>query len=80
MQDDTLNNILNILQGSNNSGSNQQNNSGNNSNNLDLQNLLIKLLLSGGLNNIFPKQQADNITSEPPKPRTINLENYKRLD
>ena len=78
MADDTLNNILNLLQGNNNSQSN------NNGNNNDMQMMLLKFILSGGLNNLFPNQNAtpkpEPTPTTPTPPRTINLENYQRLD
>ena len=79
MADDTLNNILNLLQ-SNNGNNNTQNNN-NNSNN-DMQMMLLKFILSGGLNNLFPNQTnaAKPEPTAPTPPRTINLENYQRLD
>ncbi len=80
MADDTLNNILNLLQGSSTS-----NNTNNNNNNNDIQTMLLKFLLSGGLNNIFANKPAAPAPAPepdptPPPPRTINLENYQRLD
>ena len=78
MADDTLNNILNLLQGNNNSQSN------NNGNNNDMQMMLLKFILSGGLNNLFPNQNTtpkpEPTPTAPTPPRTINLENYQRLD
>ncbi|MBQ7973818.1 MAG: hypothetical protein IJ295_02580 [Clostridia bacterium] len=82
MEDETLNNVLKLLQ--NTSHDNQKSNQTNNtSNNNDLQTLLIKFLLSGGLNqilNIYNKNtnQTPNSTTE--KVRTIDLKNYQRLD
>lgn len=87
MEDETLSNILNILQNSNNNTTNSSANANNNTNinhnngNNDLQNLLLKMLLSGGLNNMFaPKPKEPEPETKPAPPRTINLENYKRLD
>ena len=80
MADDTLNDILNLLQ---NSNTNTQNNTSNNNNN-DLQMMLLKFLLSGGLNNLFPNKNTaatpEPTPATPTPPRTINLENYQRLD
>lgn len=93
MEDETLNNILNLLQNANTDSSNSNNtNNANNtiasSSNLnnDIQNLLIKFLLSGGLNQIMNIRNQGAATKEsttpPPteKPRTIDLTNYQRLD
>lgn len=81
MADDTLNNILNLLQSNNGNNNTQSNN--NNSNN-EMQMMLLKFLLSGGLNNLFPNQNAttkpESTPPTPTPPRTINLENYQRLD
>lgn len=78
MEDETLNNVLNLLQ--NVSGNNSSNNNTNSNN--DLQNLLIKFLLSGGLNQIMNlrNQEKQHSEPEPEKPRTIDLTNYQRLD
>ncbi len=85
MEDETLNNILNLLQNTNsNNSSNHNNNSS--ANNNDLQTLLIKFLLSGGLNQIMnlrnqnPTPPPTTPTPPPEKPRTIDLTNYQRLD
>ena len=83
MEDETLNNVLNLLQNAtSNSSSNNQNNSS--SNNNDIQTLLIKFLLSGGLNQIMNLRNQNNTpptqTPPPEKPRTIDLTNYQRLD
>ena len=89
MEDETLNNVLNILQNVSNSNTNTNNtnNTNNNlfsNNNNDIQTLLIKLLLSGGLNQIInSRNQNTQEKPEPPKsekPRTIDLTNYQRLD
>ena len=80
MEDDTLNNILNLLQ---NSGcSNKQSTTNNSSPNLnnEIQNLLIKFLLSGGLNQILNINNTTSTPTKPDKPRTINLKDYQRLD
>lgn len=81
MEDETLNNVLNLLQNASNNNSNNTNNLF--ANNNDIQTLLIKFLLSGGLNQILNNRQQENktkATSEPEKPRTIDLTNYQRLD
>ena len=81
MQDDVLNNILNILQndsGNQNNAASSHNTSNHNLND-DLQGILLKMLLSGGFNNIFNTKQREQETLTT-TPRTINLENYKRLD
>ncbi len=80
MEDDTLTNVLNLLQ--NVSANNKQSapNSTNTANN-DLQSLLIKFLLSGGLTqilNFFSQKNANNENLE--KHRTIDLKNYQRID
>ena len=82
MQDEVLTNILNMLQNDNGQKINPEANKNNNfSSNNDLQSMLIKMLLSGQLNNLFaPKPKEPEPTPTPPTPRTINLENYKRLD
>lgn len=85
MQDEVLTNILNLLQSDSGTKSNNANPNPNNNNNANnngnLQGMLIKMLLSGQLNNLFaPKPQEAEPTPPPPPPRTINLENYKRLD
>lgn len=86
MEDETLNNILNLLQNAtNNNNSNNTNNSAP-SNNNDIQSLLIKFLLSGGLNQIMNLRNQNTTPpptpaqSQPEKPRTIDLTNYQRLD
>ena len=82
MEDDTLNSILNLLQNSNrNNTQSTQTNSTPNLNN-DIQNILIKFLLSGGLNQIlnFNNNQAQTTQQPQEKPRTIDLKNYQRLD
>ncbi len=86
MEDETLNNILNLLQ--NASNNNNSNNTSNNtpSNNNDIQSLLIKFLLSGGLNQIMNLRNQNTTPppaptpSQPEKLRTIDLTNYQRLD
>ena len=82
MPDETLTNILNLLQNNGTAtNSNNGNNSGNNNNNNDWQNMLIKLILSGGLNNLFaPRPTTTQEPSQPEKPRTIDLANYQRID
>lgn len=82
MEDETLNNILNLLQ---NTGSNHQsNNTNNSSTNNDLQTLIIKFLLSGGLNQIMNMRNQNNPQPAMPKTpeptRKIDLSNYQRLD
>lgn len=79
MEDETLNNILNILKNTTNNTNTPS------SNNNDLQSLLIKFLLSGGLNQIMNirNQNSTSQTTEQPKPeqpRKIDLANYQRLD
>lgn len=80
MEDETLNNILNLLQTANNPSSNNANTSSNN----DLQTLLIKFLLSGGLTQIMNLRNQNTTspapTPPPEKPRTIDLTNYQRID
>ena len=84
MEDDTLNNILNLLQNANNTNVNDTNSNTLFSNN-DIQTLFIKYLLSGGLNQLInlrkqntpPKKEPE---PTPQKPRTIDLTNYQRLD
>lgn len=79
MEDETLNNVLNLLQNTSNNNSNNPNNLFTNNN--DLQTLLIKFLLSGGLNQILgSRKEEPKAQPEPPKPRTIDLTNYQRLD
>ena len=84
MEDETLNNILNILQNANNANNSNNNTASTSNLNNDIQNLLIKFLLSGGLNQIMNmrKQNDDTKSSPQPeeKPRTIDLANYQRLD
>ncbi len=82
MDEDALSNIINLLQGSNNSQNTINNNNGggfaNNQNN-DMQALLLKMLMSGAFNNLLtPKSKEPEAT--PPIKRTIDLENYKRID
>ena len=80
MEDETLNNVLNLLQ--NTSRNNQVNQNTSTNINNDIQNLLIKFLLSGGLNQILNSNNtnthASGQTAE--KHRTIDLKNYQRLD
>ena len=82
MEDETLTNVLNLLQ---NAGNNNSSNTGSSTNN-DIQTLLIKFLLSGGLNQIMNLRNQNNTTQTTPpapapeKPRTIDLSNYQRLD
>ena len=95
MEDETLNNVLNLLQNASSNNSNNTNNTNHNNNsdnlinnlfssNTDLQTLLIKFLLSGGLNQIlnFKHQNTKQPETEtkPEKLRTIDLTNYQRLD
>ena len=86
MEDETLNNVLNLLQNATSNNSNNINLNNNSfSNNNDIQTLLIKFLLSGGLNQILNLRKQENDTpkeSTPPaaKPRTIDLTNYQRHD
>ena len=84
MEDDTLNNILNLLQNVNNN-SNTNTTNATFSNNNDLQTLLIKFLLSGGLNQLMNMRNQNSTEKTEPKPapenpRTIDLTNYQRLD
>ena len=84
MEDDTLNNVLNLLQNANNNHANNTNNNTLFSDN-DIQTLFIKYLLSGGLDQLMNlrKQntpQKKEPEPEPSKPRTIDLTNYQRLD
>ena len=83
MEDETLTNILNLLQNNNKANTNNTNNHTPTLNN-DVQTLLIKFLLSGGLNQFMNFNQNNNTqpatTTETPKVRTINLKNYQRLD
>jgi hypothetical protein len=66
-----LSGILNLLQGDSKQSSG-----------LDMQSIMLKMLMSGGLNNLFASKQApESIPKQPPAPpRTINLENYRRVD
>lgn len=83
MEDETLTNVLNLLQKTNtNNQSNQSNNSSSSNLNNDIQTLLIKFLLSGGLNQImnFQNNNQSSTQTTPEKPRTIDLKNYQRLD
>lgn len=82
MEDETLNNVLNLLQ---NATGNHSNNNQTTSTNNDIQTLLIKFLLSGGLNQIMNlRNQNSNSTktesTQSEKLRTIDLTNYQRLD
>ncbi len=84
MEDETLTNILNLLQNVTNNNSNNSSNNTAPSNN-DVQTLLIKFLLSGGLNQIMNLRnqnttEKNSKETEPTKPRTIDLTNYQRLD
>ena len=82
MEDETLTNVLNLLQNVNNSNSNNANATA--SNNNDIQTLLIKFLLSGGLNQIMNLRNQNTppqpTPATPEKPRTIDLTHYQRLD
>ena len=81
MEDETLNNVLNLLQNASNNSSNNTNNLFNQNN--DIQTLLIKFLLSGGLNQIMNARKQENNHQTPPepvKPLKIDLTNYQRLD
>ncbi|MBO4726042.1 MAG: hypothetical protein J5598_00385 [Clostridia bacterium] len=85
MEDETLNNILSLLQNANNNNSTTNTTKSSSNLNDDIQNLLIKFLLSGGLNQIMNLRNQDTKTKdeptpEPEKPRTIDLTNYQRLD
>ena len=85
MEDETLNNILNLLQNANNSSNNTNNTTSSSNLNNDLQTLLIKFLLSGGLNQIMNLRNQNKNTNDEPAPqpeklRTIDLSNYQRLD
>lgn len=86
MEDETLSNVLNFLQNVTSNNSNNTNNSINNlfSNNNDIQTLLLKFLLSGGLNQIMNTNKKDTASKTeahiPEKHRTIDLTNYQRLD
>lgn len=83
MENDVLGNILNILQNDTNTTNNASTSKNTNHNlNDDLQGMLLKMLLSGGLNNMFAPKQTESApaSTTSPTPRTINLENYKRLD
>lgn len=81
MEDETLNNVLNLLQNASNNNANNNSTSNN-----DIQTLLIKFLLSGGLNQIMNLRTQNTtpppatVTPAPEKPRTIDLTNYQRLD
>ena len=79
MEDETLNNVLNLLQ---NVSSNSTNSNTTFSNNNDIQTLLIKFLLSGGLNQIMNLRNQETKAKPEPEPvkRTIDLTNYQRLD
>lgn len=83
MEDETLNNILSLLQNANNNSTNNTTKPSSNLND-DIQNLLIKFLLSGGLNQIMNLRNQDAKTKDEPTPepekRTIDLTNYQRLD
>lgn len=82
MEDETLTNILNLLQG-NNVNSKQTNPINTNTSNNDLQTLLIKFLLSGGLTqilNFFSQKNIEKENNTPEKTRTIDLKNYQRID
>ena len=84
MEDETLNNILNLLQNVTGNHTNQTDNTIF-SNNNDFQNLLLKFLLSGGLNQIMDLRnqnttQKSQSEPRPERPRTIDLTNYQRLD
>ena len=80
MEDETLNNVLNLLQNATTNHSNNTNSTFNSNN--DIQTLLIKFLLSGGLNQLMNLRKQDNppASPEPEKLRTIDLTNYQRLD
>ena len=80
MEDDTLTNILNLLQNTNTAKQANPNNT--NTTNSDLQSLLIKFLLSGGLTQIlnFFSQKNTNNENSNSEHRTIDLKNYQRID
>lgn len=82
MEDDTLNNILNLLQNTNQTNHPNQASTHTPNLNNDIQNLIIKFLLSGGLNQILNANNSNTTTtnSASEKPRTIDLKNYQRLD
>lgn len=84
MEDETLNNVLNLLQNATNNHSDNNNNAVPFNNN-DIQTLFIKFLLSGGLNQIMnlrnsKSEEPKSEQTSPEKPRTIDLTNYQRLD
>ena len=81
MEDETLSNILNLLQNTNTSTSKPTANSSSTINN-EVQTMLLKFLLSGGLNQFmnFNKNNPTETTTISDKPRTIDLKNYQRLD
>ena len=82
MEDETLSNILTLLQNSN--ATNQAPNKATTSSaNNEIQTMLIKFLLSGGLNQFmnFNQNNTPNSSSNiEEKKRTIDLKNYQRLD
>lgn len=82
MEDETLSNILTLLQSSN--ATNQApNKATTTSANNEIQTMLIKFLLSGGLNQFmnFNQNNTPNSSSNiEEKKRTIDLKNYQRLD
>lgn len=81
MEDETLSNILNLLQNTNTSTSKPTANSSSTINN-EVQTMLLKFLLSGGLNQFmnFNKNNPSETNTISDKPRTIDLKNYQRLD
>jgi hypothetical protein len=60
-----LSNILGLLQQNNHNAK------------PDMNDIMLKFLLSGGLKTLFPQKPKD---TEPSKIRTINLDNYTRID
>lgn len=85
MEDETLSNILNLLQNTNTSTSTSTSKPTANSSstiNNEVQTMLLKFLLSGGLNQFmnFNKNNPTETTTISDKPRTIDLKNYQRLD
>jgi len=82
MEDETLSNILTLLQNSNTTNP-TPNKATTSSVNNEIQTMLIKFLLSGGLNQFmnFNKNNTPNSSSNiEEKKRTIDLKNYQRLD
>lgn len=83
MEDEALTNILNLLQNNSLNTNKQQTNNTTSSTptiNNELQTMLIKFLLSGGLNQFINPNKNNTDTNAPEKIRTIDLKNYQRLD